>query len=543
MNDQIAQKIKSLYASNKLPWIIIGVGIGLRLFRYLYNPSLWFDESNMAIDIISRPLSELINPSPDYNQAYPLAFLILIKLSTQVLGTSEHVIRLIPLIAGITALFLFYKVAKSYIEPKAVLIALGLFAVSDSLIFQSSNLKPYSSDVLFTLIIFTVTIYVQSKKLNIPRVILFGISGAIAIWFSNPSVFVLAGVGASLGVFSLINKDWKGIGKLLISYSMWILSFIANYFLYIRNLQANFTLDMDSMIALQNGYMPLPPTSIADIKWFIELFFDIFNNPLTMTLTGIAALSFLAGCVSFYTQKKKIFIILIAPIVTTFLAAALHEYPFKGRFIFFLVPLLLLILTEGAEFIRSRSYHSSRIIGIIFISLLLFHPLSLSAYRIIKPFYWEDIKPVLKYVQDNWQKGDMLYVHYYAQYPFDYYSNYYPEPYRFNEGEYIIGIAPRGWYRNYRKQDVSKYYDPGAPIEQSSIDIFNLYARELDQLKGKKRVWLLFTAAIPKDGIDEEKFLVYHLETIGEQLDFIGHSGISAVYLYDLSDDITTTNE
>ena len=98
MNDQIAQKIKSLYASNKLPWIIIGVGIALRLFRYLYNPSLWHDESNMGIDIISRHISDLINPSSDYNQAYPLAFLISVKLATQVLGTSEYAIRLIPIL-------------------------------------------------------------------------------------------------------------------------------------------------------------------------------------------------------------------------------------------------------------------------------------------------------------------------------------------------------------------------------------------------------------------------------------------------------------
>ncbi|MHA2039696.1 MAG: glycosyltransferase family 39 protein, partial [Promethearchaeota archaeon] len=407
MSDQIAQKIKYLYTSNKLPWIIIGVGIVLRLVRYLYNPSLWFDESDIAIDIISRPISELINPSPDYNQAYPLAFMILIKLSTQVLGTSEYVIRLIPLIASIIALFLFYRVVKSYLEPNAVLIALGLFAISDSLVFQSSNLKPYSSDVLFTLLIFTLTIYVQSMKLNMPSIILFGISGAIAIWFSNPSVFVLAGVGASLGAFCLINKDWKEIGKLSISYSIWALSFIANYLLYIRNLQANFSVDMDWMLALQDAYMPFPPASLAEIKWFTELFFDIFSNPLAMTLTGIAAFSFLVGCVSFYTQKRRIFIILISPIVITFLAAALHEYAFKGRFIFFLLPLLLLIIAEGAEYIRSIICQNSRIIGIIFILLLFFHPLSLSAYRIIKPFYWEDIKPVMKYVKDNWQKGDI----------------------------------------------------------------------------------------------------------------------------------------
>jgi len=443
MNDQIAQKIKNIYASNKLPWIIIGVGIALRLIRYLHNPSLWFDESTIAVDIISRPISDLINPSLDYDLAYPLAFMLLIKLSTQVLGTSEYVIRLIPFIASISALFLFYKVVKSYLNPNAVLIALGLFAVLDSLVYQSSNLKPYSSDVLFTLLIFALTIYVQSMKLNMPRTILFGISGALVIWFSNPSVLVLAGVGVSLGVFSLINKDWKGIGKLSISYSMWTLSFIANYFLYIRNLKANFSVSLDWMLALQNAYMPFPPTSAAEIKWFTELFFDIFSNPLAMTVTGISAFAFLAGCISMYTKKRRTFFILISPVLVTFLAAALHEYPFKGRFIFFLLPLLLLIIAEGAEYLRSMIHQHSRLIGIIFIALLFFHPLSLSAYRVIKPFYHEDSRPVLKYVKDNWQKGDIIYVHYYAQYPFDYYSSYYPEAYRFDKNEYIIGIAPR----------------------------------------------------------------------------------------------------
>ena len=168
-------------------------------------------------------------------------------------------------------------------------------------------------------------------------------------------------------------------------------------------------------------------------------------------------------------------------------------------------------------------------------SLLFFHPLLNSASRIIKPFYLEDIKPVLKFIKDNWQKGDVLYIHYFAQYPFDYYSKYYPKPYTFDESEYIIGIAPRGWYRHHNKTEVFKYYGPETPIKQSSIDMFKIYAKDLDQLKGKKRAWVLFTRYTPKDGIIEEKFFIYHLETMGKQLDFYGRSGVSAVYLFDLS--------
>ena len=534
MNEQPTQQ-NSFYSSDKLLWIILGVGVILRLIRYLYNPSLWFDESSIVIDIINRPLFELINPSPDYNQAYPLAFMMLVKLLTQAFGNTEYVIRLVPFLGGVGALFLFCKFAKTYLEPRAAAIALGLFAVSDILIFQSSNLKPYSSDVFFTLLIFTLAIYTQSKKLNMPSILLFGVAGAVTIWFSNPSVFVMAGVGLCLLVSCFNNNDRKGAGKLLVSYSIWGLSFIANYLLYIRGLKAAFIVGMDQILAFQDAYMPVPPASVADIKWYMELFFDVFSNPVGMTLVGIAALAFIVGCVSMYTQRRSAFIIVVSPVIVTFLAGALHQYAFKGRFILFLLPLLLLVVAEGAEYIRKATYRNSRVIGTVFIVLFFLHPVTLSAYRVLNPFYWEDIRPVMKYVKDNWREGDIIYVHYYAQYPFDYYTNHYPEPYRFDDDEYIIGIAPRGWYRNYRKQDAGKYYPPEASVKQSSSEIFDLYLKDLEQLKGKGRVWFLFTAAIPKNGMDEERFLIYHLGKTGKRLDVFGRSGISAVYLYDLS--------
>ncbi len=524
--------------------VIIWIGIALRLIRYLYNHSLDSDESGIAVNIIRRSFSDLFYPSPDIAQGYPFAFLTLIKYLTQVLGNSEYVLRLFPLLSGITSFFLFYKIAKRYIEPKAIPIALGLFAVSDALVFESSNLKPYSSDVLVALLMYTAGIYVQSKELNIPRIVLFGILGAFAIWFSNPSVFVLAGLGVCLGVFSIIKKDWVKTGKLSIAYSIWILSFIANYYFYLQNLQANFGITMEEVLSVyEKVYMPLPPKSLSDIKWFIDLFFDIFNYPLSMTLVGISALAFLIGCAFMYSQKKRNFFLLISPILFTFLAGAMHKYAFKGRFIIFLVPFTLIIIAEGTEYIRSRTAYNSKIIGIIFLSLLLFHPVSTSAYRVIKPFYNEEMRPVLKYVKENWQKGDVIYVHWFAQYPFDYYSKYYPEPSMFDENEYIIGIAPRGWYRHHNRMEVSKHYDPGAPIKQSSIDIFKLYAKDLDRLKGNKRVWVLFTRYVPKDGITEENFFLYHLETIGKRLESYGHSGKTAVYLYDLSKEVLTYDQ
>jgi len=57
----------------------------------------------------------------------------------------------------------------------------------------------------------------------------------------------------------------------------------------------------------------------------------------------------------------------------------------------------------------------------------------------------------------------------------------------------------------------------------------------MDNLRGNKRAWVLFMGSIPKDGINEEKFFVYHLENMGKRIDYFGIPWISSVYLYDLS--------
>ena len=531
----LSQRIRQLYNSNQLPWIIICVGISLRLIRYLYNPSFWFDESDIAIDFISRPFADIINPSTDYTQAYPYAFLILMKFFAHVFGNSEYALRLFPLLSGIFSLIIFYKVAERFVERNAVLIALGLFAILNPLIFQSSNLKPYSSDILCALFIYASAIYLHSKELNMRHIIFFGIAGAVIVWLSNPSVLVMAGTGLCIIIFSMTKKEWSKIWKLTIIFSIWLTSFIANYFIYLQKLKTSFGMNMEMMLRRENAYMPIPPKSVSDIKWFIEIFFDIFNYPAGIALTGIAALAFIIGCVSMYSRKKNSFFLIISPIILTLLAGALHQYPFRDRFILFLLPAILLLVAEGAEHIRSSTREGSRIIGILFIVFLFFQPLATATSRIKQPLHHENIRPALQYVKDNWQKGDILYVHYYAQYPFQYYSEFHPRPYNFQKDEYIIGIAPRGWYRFFRKQDVSNYYGPEVSIKQSGREIFEVYRKDLDQLKGHKRAWVLFTAVIPKDGISEEKYFTYHIDSIGNKIDFSGRYGKGMVYLYDLS--------
>ena len=92
--------------------------------------------------------------------------------------------------------------------------------------------------------------------------------------------------------------------------------------------------------------------------------------------------AFLAGSVFMFSEKQQKCYVLKFPILLTLSAAAMHLYPFKGRQILFLVPMFLLIISEGAEYIRAMVSANSALIGVIFIGLLLIYPVSWAAYHV-----------------------------------------------------------------------------------------------------------------------------------------------------------------
>lgn len=522
----LQQKEYNLLTSKKLIWAIICLGMIFRITQYLYNRSLWIDEASITEAILGS-FSDIFNPfvsDPDslshWKPSSPLGFFVISKFIVLLFGNTEYALRLFPLLCGVISLFLFYSVAKHYISPKAVPIALAIFAVSDSLIYYSSEVHSYSSDIAIALLLLLVTAYVQSKNLNLLRAILFGVTGGAAVWFSNPSIFILAGIGTSLLLFSLIKKEWTRIGNLSVVYLLWAAGFLLYYFIYVGNIEKGAIVEQWKN---EGAFMPFPPVSPSDIGWYIRTFFTIFANPTfkfiqdgSMTaIGGIAAFAFIIGCISMFSERRDKFFLLISPTLFTLLASGLNLYPFLNRTLLFIVPSFMLFIAEGAGEIKDKTAGSSRIIGILFICLLLSYPLLSAANHLIKPQVREEIKPVLNYVRNNWQDGDMVYLHYGSKPAFKYYG----KRYGFKEDDYIPGAFAG---------DKNDFY-------AFSVDNLNEFTVDLDKLRGKKRVWVLFAHLPPsRAGIRDESFFEYYLNSTGTKLDYY-KSVDSAVYLYNMS--------
>jgi len=219
------ERARGFIVSGYLPWVVIAVAVGLRVGRYLHDRSLWLDESQLALNIMSHSYGELFGKL-DFAQGAPVGFLLLEKLTISALGDSERAFRLFPLLAGLASVFVFWRVALRFAGREAGLLAMAFFAVLGSLIFYSAETKPYSFDVLTALVL----LWLFDRAFTSGRFrdwAVFALVGIAAPWFSHPSVFVLTATGTLLLLPAVLRRNWRLVALNCLAIAAWTVSCVA----------------------------------------------------------------------------------------------------------------------------------------------------------------------------------------------------------------------------------------------------------------------------------------------------------------------------
>ena len=201
-----------------------------------------------------------------------------------------------------------------------------------------------------------------------------------------------------------------------------------------------------------------------------------------------------------------------APFVLALTASALEKYPLKDRFMLFLAPLMLLLVAEGLgrfySSLATRHVSFARLIYTVPAGILLLLPAQITWDYFISPYTWSDIKPVLTYVANHYRQEDLIYVYHGADPAFHYYAPLYG----LNSSDAMVG------------------YD--TPAKRLA---FQGFVDNVETLRGRKRVWFLFSDIVDCGGCEGDMQLFYanYLNERGIMLDNIQAAGASA-YLYDL---------
>ncbi len=491
-------------------WLLIILALVLRLRQYIANRSFWVDEANLALNIVDRTFRGLTQPL-DYEQGAPIGFLFIEKAIITVLSNQDYILRLFPLISGILVCFLFYLIIKSLLNSKAaVFFALFVLAISWPLIYYSSELKQYSSDAMISLLLIYLSLRCFGDQTRLRDFILLGAVGFVAIWTSHPSAFVLAGIGVALAFDRFTKKAYTSLAWTTGLGVAWLASLGTEYLVSLRYLVGNDYLRN----YWEHGFMPLPPWS--DPGWFLQSYLSLLITVSPSLdrwyLASICSLLIVAGIISFFLRDRIIGLLTFLPFVMITFASALQRYPLRGRFMLFLVPFAILLMAEGLGRIFSLLDKWNRIpavvVSAVLVVTLLWVPISGIATKFLTPPKRQDIKPVMQYVMQNRKEGDIVYVYHGARPAFNYYAPFYG----LDQGNIIAG------------QDL--------PDHPALKQFFN----DIDQLRGKGRVWIIFTNIVDCGGCkgDMETYYVQYINQYGSAVDKF--QAIDAdVYLYNLT--------
>jgi len=334
--------VPRLFTIEKLTWLMVALGVLLRVLEYAQHRNLYMDEISLLNNLTDLAVFDFHTRLSE-DQLAPPAFLVVERLLVRLRLDPVWAARFFPLVCGIGSVFLMRLVAFRYLRRPAVPVAVGLFAFSYWLVYYATEIKQYSTDVALTLI---ALLLAPRKKL-----LTLAAFGAAGVWFSHPLALVLAGVGTYLMASSALSRDWKSTQRALALSMIWAASFAGCFAVS----HAILTKRQFIWIWWDFAFLPLPPRSAAELERVFWQLVNVFDSPadvvtpLGVIPSALLALGlFIAGALALGLRWPGGAYLLVSPLLFALGASALRQYPFHGRLLLFLVPMVHLLVAEGA---------------------------------------------------------------------------------------------------------------------------------------------------------------------------------------------------
>jgi 4-amino-4-deoxy-L-arabinose transferase-like glycosyltransferase len=397
---------------------------GLRLALWAQHRSLWIDEARLSLNVVSRSYLALLPPL-DYDQAAPVLYLWLQRLTVDLFGTSEGSLRLLALAAGVGTVVLTYSLAGRWFGNRVALLAATIAALSPTLIYFSSEAKQYGIEAFVSCAI----VYVTLRWLEVPsnprwwrRLVVLGV---VALWMASPAVFVLAGVGLTILLAAELPRRtrialtgqlaiWWG-GSLALAYLLVYRA--AAHDAYLRHYWSQAFLApwrpgvlLDAGIALRAIlWGPVSvlwgPTAMDSLGGPADIASVIFAPAVSVV---IALLLVIGARRLVRTTPSHLPVLVLAPIVLVLLASVLQLYPISARTTLFYMPLLIILAAAGIEGTAGLLRRPALTFVVMAVACA---PLAwITARELTDPDPREHIRPLIEIFQTRRRIGDPIYV-------------------------------------------------------------------------------------------------------------------------------------
>ena len=388
------------------PWVRLAVlfilaGILYRLVRYLVRMPLWGDEVMLGLNFIDRQAADLFAPLL-YNQVLPAGYLALSWFLMQLAGFSEWVLRFPALLFGIASLIAIYQLGRRLSGLPTAALAVATFAASYYSTRHGVEFKPYAADVFFAALCLLVCFQVFRRQISwlwmFPLIL-------IAPLFSYPSVFAIAGAGATLVVAALFTGDRGLLVKAVIA-GIFTCVFFALYYLGFVDAQSSGSEDLYHMWS--HTFVPESP-----LEFPLWLLGQLSGRMLAYPVGGkhFGSILTLGLCVLgtwHFIRERRYFELglLLSPVLFTLFAAVLHLYPFGGsaRFAQHLAPTIVILVGAGIKSLCRKPGLKAWPV-LIWSGLCGLLCVAGTAHSVLKPYKSKDALEVRAVVEDLALRG------------------------------------------------------------------------------------------------------------------------------------------
>jgi 4-amino-4-deoxy-L-arabinose transferase-like glycosyltransferase len=391
---------------------------GLAVFFRVYDlgaRNLWTDEAWVAL--------AALQPTPGaalaVGQSTPPFYLLTVWAAAHLLGGGEAVLRSLSLLFGLGTLAFFWLLARALVSKPISLFSLAFVSLSPVMVYYSKELKQYSGDAFFAVLIFFLVERLRAAGGQRGWLAL-ALAGLLGMGFSHPLVFILPVAGLVL----MLDLPAGGRLRVLGLGAVWAFSFVAYYLAFFRN-----QVDPELVAYFAQDFPDLSGP-LTFLRWLGEALYRYFWYFLGECGIFWGAPLLAAGAWTLLRQGRgRALLYLGGPLLLAFGAALFHRYPFMAhyggnRLMLFSAPLLYLAVATGwGEVLTWLWKRRQKLAAVTLCGLLLgaLNPMGLVRENLHPLNNREELQPLVAYLESALQPQDWIYVYYFANCPFKYY--------------------------------------------------------------------------------------------------------------------------
>ena len=395
-----------------IQWVLVALGLLLRLRQYLHARPVWLDEAMLLSNILGRSFGDLLRPL-ESDQTAPVPFLWAVRLCAVLGGTDERVLRLVPFLAGVGLLFAVLFAARRLLAPGAATVALLLVALSPMLIYFANEVKPYGVDAcaFAALALLTARLVEQPGDRGRRAALLAG--GGVVALASAPAPFMLAGVGAARVLAPAVRRAPGAPAWLAAMALLWGGAFAAEYVLVYRAasgsayMQRFWTPYFLSPALPGLGGKVVTATVEGMESWFLAL-----GGGWRAVVAGLLVLPLGLGAWALARRPGPWAVaLLLVPVFGAVAASVVRAYPVAPRLLLFAVPGLALLIAAGTEVVTAWLSRHWPVAWLAAAGVALaFLPGLDAARQLVQPYEREATRSLIARFREQHAPGAAIYV-------------------------------------------------------------------------------------------------------------------------------------